>query len=190
MQLELVNIIERLGVTCVMVTHDQEEAMTMANRIAIMDAGRIRQIGPPDEIYEQPNCRFTAGFIGSVNMIDGRIVEDEKDFVVIQSQQIPHGVYLGHGVSGFEGQEVGFALRPEKVAISKDEPEGKYNKAQGVIEDIAYFGSHSVYHVRLPSGLVLMANYLNSLRWASENFTWNDTVWLSWGENSGVVLSS
>ncbi len=190
MQLELVNIIERLGVTCVMVTHDQEEAMTMANRIAIMDAGRIRQIGPPDEIYEQPNCRFTASFIGSVNMIEGTIKEDEKDYVVIESPQIPHGVYLGHGVSGFEGQAVGFALRPEKVAISKDEPEGQYNKAQGVIQDIAYFGSHSVYHVRLPSGLMLMANYLNSLRWASENFTWNDTIWLSWSENSGVVLTS
>ncbi|MGQ0799710.1 MAG: ABC transporter ATP-binding protein [Pseudomarimonas sp.] len=190
MQLELVSIIERLGVTCVMVTHDQEEAMTMANRIAIMDAGRIRQIGPPDEIYEQPNSRFTASFIGSVNMIDGRISEDEKDFVVIESAQIPHGIYLGHGVSGFEGQEVGFAVRPEKVAISKDEPSTKHNKAQGVVEDIAYFGSHSVYHVRLPSGLMMMANYLNSQRWASENFTWKDSVWLSWGENAGVVLTS
>lgn len=190
MQLELVNIIERLGVTCVMVTHDQEEAMTMANRIAIMDAGRIRQIGPPDEIYEQPNSRFVAGFIGSVNLVEGKIVEDEKDYVVIESPQIPDGIYLGHGISGFQGQEIGFALRPEKVAISKDEPEGKYNKARGVVEDIAYFGSHSVYHVRLPSGIKLMANYLNSARWASENFTWNDEVWLSWSENSGVVLTS
>jgi len=190
MQLELVNIIERMDVTCVMVTHDQEEAMTMANRIAVMEAGRIRQIGPPDEIYEQPNCRFTASFIGSVNMIEGRITEDEKDFVVIQSPQLPHGIYLGHGISGFEGQEVGFALRPEKMEISKAEPEGQYNKAQGIVEDIAYFGSHSVYHVRLPSGLKLMANHLNARRWASEAFTWNDTVWLSWGENSGVVLTS
>jgi len=190
MQLELVSIIERLGVTCVMVTHDQEEAMTMANRIAIMETGRIRQLGPPDEIYEQPNSRFTAGFIGSVNMIDGRIVEDEKDYVVIESPQVPAGIYLGHGVSGFEGQEVGFAVRPEKVSISKAEPEGRYNKAEGVVEDIAYFGSHSVYHVRLTSGHMMMANYLNSQRWASENFTWKDKVWLSWGENAGVVLTS
>jgi len=190
MQLELVSIIERLGVTCVLVTHDQEEAMTMANRIAVMDAGRFRQIGTPDEIYEQPNCRFTAGFIGSVNLIEGRIVEDEKDHVLVRSEALPNGIYVGHGVSGFEGQEVAFALRPEKIAISKDEPEGEHNKACGVVEDIAYFGSHSVFHVRLPSGIKLMANYLNSQRWASEQFTWNDTVWLSWGDLAGVVLTS
>ena len=190
MQLELVNIIERLGVTCVMVTHDQEEAMTMAHRIAVMDTGRIRQIGTPDEIYEQPNSRFTAGFIGSVNLIEGRIEDDEKDYVTIRSDALAHAIYIGHGISGFEGQEVAFALRPEKLAISKEEPEGQYNKAQGIVEDIAYFGSHSVYHVRLPGGQKLMANYLNSRRWASEQFTWNDQVWLSWGENAGVVLSS
>lgn len=190
MQLELVSIIERLGVTCVLVTHDQEEAMTMANRIAVMDAGRFRQVGTPDEIYEQPNCRFTAGFIGSVNLIEGRIVEDEKDHVLVRSDALPHGIYIGHGVSGFEGQEVAFALRPEKIGISKAEPEGEHNKACGVVEDIAYFGSHSVYHVRLPSGIKLMANYLNSQRWASEQFTWNDTVWLSWGDLAGVVLTS
>ncbi|MFA5685095.1 MAG: polyamine ABC transporter ATP-binding protein [Lysobacteraceae bacterium] len=190
MQLELVNIIERLGVTCVMVTHDQEEAMTMAHRIAVMDTGRIRQIGTPDEIYEQPNSRFTAGFIGSVNLIEGRIEDDEKDYVTIRSNALAHAIYIGHGISGFEGQEVAFALRPEKLAISKEEPEGQYNKAQGIVEDIAYFGSHSVYHVRLSGGQKLMANYLNSRRWASEQFTWNDQVWLSWGENAGVVLSS
>ncbi len=190
MQLELVSIIERLGVTCVMVTHDQEEAMTMAHRIAIMDAGRIRQIGTPDEIYEQPNSRFTASFIGSVNLIEGRIEVDQKDYVVIRSDALPHGIYIGHGLTGFEGQEVAFALRPEKLSIGKEEPPGEYNKAAGVVEDIAYFGSHSVYHVRLPSGIKIMANFLNSRRWASEDITWNDRVWLSWGELSGVVLTS
>lgn len=164
--------------------------MTMAHRIAIMDAGRIRQIGTPDEIYEQPNSRFTAGFIGSVNLIEGRIEVDQKDYVVIRSDALPHGIYIGHGLTGFEGQEVGFALRPEKLSIGKEEPSGEYNKAEGVVEDIAYFGSHSVYHVRLPSGIKLMANFLNSRRWASEDITWNDRVWLSWGELSGVVLTS
>src|SRR5690606_25958429 len=90
MQLELANIIERLGVTCVMVTHDQEEAMTMAHRIAVMDAGWIRQVGPPDEIYEQPNCRFTAQFIGSVNLLEGTISEDEKDFITIAIPALEH----------------------------------------------------------------------------------------------------
>ena len=190
MQLELANIIERLGVTCVMVTHDQEEAMTMAHRIAIMEAGRIQQIGTPDEIYEQPSNRFTAEFIGSVNLFDGRIEEDEKDFVTIRSPALVFPIRVGHGLTGFEGQEVAFSLRPEKVTVSKEEPVDPHNKARGIIEDIAYFGSHSVYHVRLPSGFKVMANFVNTQRWASERFTWNDEVWLSWGENAGVVLTS
>src|SRR5688500_4341586 len=190
MQLELVNIVERLGVTCVMVTHDQAEAMTMAHRIAVMDAGRIRQVGTPDEIYEQPANRFVAGFIGSVNLIEGTIRDDEKDHITIASPALDALVYVGHGVTGFEGQAVTLALRPEKVLVDKDEPAQPHNKARGVIEDIAYFGSHSVFHVRLPGGTKILANMTNSQRWASERFTWNDTVWLSWGENAGVVLTS
>jgi putrescine transport system ATP-binding protein len=190
MQLELVNIVERLGVTCVMVTHDQEEAMTMAHRIAVMDAGWIRQVGTPDEIYEQPSCRFTAEFIGSVNLIEGQIKDDEKDFVTIASPAMEHLVYVGHGVTGFEGQAVALALRPEKIQVDKDEPAQPHNKVRGTIEDIAYFGSHSVFHVRLPGGTKLLANMVNSQRWASEKFTWNDSVWLSWGDQAGVVLTS
>ena len=190
MQIELVNIVERLGVTCVMVTHDQEEAMTMAHRIAVMDAGKICQIGTPDEIYEQPNSRYTAEFIGSVNLFDGKVEEDEKDYVTIRTQGLENPIYVGHGITGYDGMKVAFAIRPEKVNISKEEPEQKYNKAQGVIEEIAYFGSHSVYHVRLPSGSKVLCNFVNMKRWASERFTWNDTVWLSWADNSGVVLTS
>ncbi|WP_290887732.1 polyamine ABC transporter ATP-binding protein [Arenimonas sp.] len=190
MQLELVNIVERLGVTCVMVTHDQEEAMTMAHRIAIMDAGWIRQLGTPDEIYEQPSCRFTAEFIGSVNLIEGKIKDDEKDFITIASPALQHLAYVGHGVTGFEGQDVALALRPEKVQVSSEEPAQPHNKVHGIIEEIAYFGSHSVFHVRLPGGTKILANMINSQRWASEKFTWNDAVWLSWDDQAGVVLTS
>ena len=190
MQLELVNIIEQLAVTCVMVTHDQEEAMTMAHRIALMDAGRIRQVGTPDEIYEQPTSRFAAEFIGLLNVIEGTIEQDHADFVTIRSGALPDPVFIGHGISGFEGQHVAFAVRPEKVLISKVEPLQKHNKARGNIEEIAYYGSHSVYHVRLPSGFKLMSNFANRERWASESFTWNDEVWVSWEDNAGVVLNS
>ncbi|MFO1493252.1 MAG: polyamine ABC transporter ATP-binding protein [Lysobacterales bacterium] len=190
MQLELVDIIEKLGVTCVMVTHDQEEAMTMAHRIAIMEAGRIRQIGSPDEIYEQPNSRYTAEFIGSVNLFEGKIDKDEKDYITIASPQLAHPIYVAHGVTGFSGMDVAFALRPEKVRISKEEPVEAHNKARGTIEDIAYFGSHSVYHIRLASGMKVMCNFVNQQRWASEGFTWNDAVWVSWGDLEGVVLTS
>ena len=190
MQLELVSIIEKLGVTCVVVTHDQEEAMAMANRIALMDAGRIRQVGTPDEIYEQPTSRFAAEFVGSVNIVEGVIEQDHADYVTVRSPLLPDPVFIGHGISGFEGQQVAFALRPEKVRISKDPPAQERNKAQGMIDDIAYLGSHSVYHVKLPSGLKLMAHFANSERWASERFTWNDPVWLAWDDNAGVVLTA
>ncbi|MBD9367775.1 polyamine ABC transporter ATP-binding protein [Xanthomonas sp. XNM01] len=190
MQLELVNIIEGSGVTCVMVTHDQEEAMTMATRIALMDQGWIQQVGKPDDIYEQPANRFAAEFIGSVNLVDGVIDEDLPEYVTLKTPAFPATIYIGHGITGFEGQQVAFALRPEKLEIGKDEPAQPHNKAQGTIEDIAYFGSHSVYHVRLPSGIKLMANFTNRERWASEGMTWGDTVWVSWRENDGVVLTS
>jgi putrescine transport system ATP-binding protein len=190
MQLELVNIIETLGVTCVMVTHDQEEAMTMANRIAVMEAGRFRQIGPPDEIYEQPNSRYTAEFIGSVNLFEGKIDKDEKDYITIACPSLPDPIYVAHGVSGFTGMDVAFALRPEKVRIGKEEPSEPHNKAHGIIEDIAYFGDHSVYHIRLDRGTKVMCNFVNMQRWASEGFTWNDPVWISWGDLEGVVLTS
>ncbi len=190
MQLELVNIIETTGVTCVMVTHDQEEAMTMATRIALMDQGWIRQVGTPDEVYESPANRFAAEFIGSINLIEGRIGEDEADHVTVLSPALPVPVYVGHGITGVEGQEVAFGVRPEKVWITRDEPEQPYNKARGSIEDIAYFGSHSIFHVRLPSGIKVLSNFANQQRWASEGLTWGDEVWVSWDDNDGVVLTS
>ncbi|MGV8959423.1 MAG: ABC transporter ATP-binding protein [Stenotrophomonas sp.] len=190
MQLELVNIIEQSGVTCVMVTHDQEEAMTMATRIAVMDQGWIQQVGKPDDIYEQPANRFVAGFIGSVNLIEGVIDEDLPEYVTVRTPSFPDPIYIGHGITCYEGQPVSFALRPEKVHIGKDEPEQAINKARGVVEDIAYFGSHSVYHVRLLSGIKILSNFANMKRWDSDGITWNDEVWVSWDDNDGVVLTS
>jgi putrescine transport system ATP-binding protein len=188
MQLEVVSIIERLGVTCVMVTHDQEEAMTMAHRVAIMDQGRIIQVGTPDEIYEQPSSRFAAEFIGSVNLIEGSVEEDEADHVTIRVAGLPEPIFVGHGITGFRGMSVVVALRPEKLAVSKERPEQPHNRCQGKIAEIAYFGSHSVLHVHLEGGLKLLAHVPNSRRWASEDFTWDDQVWVSWHDLAGVVL--
>jgi putrescine transport system ATP-binding protein len=109
-QLELVDIIERVGVTCVMVTHDQEEAMTMATRIGVMSEGKILQIGKPAEIYETPNCRFVADFIGTVNMFEGTVEVDESDHVVIGSADCKH--YVTHGITGTHGMQVQVAVRP------------------------------------------------------------------------------
>jgi len=190
MQLEIANIISSLEVTCVMVTHDQEEAMTMADRIAIMDAGRILQVGTPDEIYEQPNCRYTAEFIGSVNIFDGEIARDEPGFVDIRSSQAANLIHVGHGVTGFLGQQVSVALRPEKLQISKDRPDQPHNCEAGEIDDIAYLGSHSVYHVKLQGGLTVLVTAMNDERWAGEKLTWHDKVWVYWDEDSPVVLTS
>ena len=164
--------------------------MTMAARIAIMDAGRILQVGTPDEIYEQPNCRFTAEFIGSVNLFEGVIAEDEPDFVTIQSHEARNTIYIGHGITGFPGQSVSIALRPEKLQISAQRPPQPHNCEPGEIEDIAYLGSHSVYHVTLESGKHVSVTCMNDERWAGERLTWHDKVWVYWDESSAVVLVS
>ncbi len=194
MQLEIVDIIESVGVTCVMVTHDQEEAMTMASRVGIMDAGVIRQIGAPYEVYEQPNCRMTAEFIGSVNIFEGTLSVDEPDHVEISSPDFDQPLYIAHGISGSLGMELAFAIRPEKMRVSRQAPEQQRNVAKGIIEDIAYLGSHSILHINLHSGKKVTASISNSDRKVvgddEDRLTWEDEVYISWSERSGVVLTS
>ena len=120
-QFELVNIIEKVGVTCVMVTHDQEEAMTMANRIAVMSKGRVLQVGSPEDVYEHPKNRFVADFIGNVNMFDGRLTLDEVDRCAATTGI--GVIHVGHGVSGSLNMPVAIAVRPEKIEISKQRPD-------------------------------------------------------------------
>lgn len=190
MQLEVVDIIEEVGVTCIMVTHDQEEAMTMAERIGIMDAGWIVQEGTPVDIYENPNSRMTAEFIGSVNMFEGEIIEEAPDHVVIRSPLVSNALYIGHGItSALENRNVWVAVRPEKTFLSRNQPQGKYNWCKGIVNDIAYLGGHSVYYVTLPSGMVVQSIMANVIRTA-DNPTWEDEVYVSWEADSGVVLNS
>jgi putrescine transport system ATP-binding protein len=186
-QLELVNILQQVGVTCVLVTHDQEEAMTMASRIAVMSQGVIRQTGKPQEIYESPNCRFVADFIGSVNLLQGRVVVDESDHVVIASADCEH--YVGHGITGTLDMEVAVAVRPEKVAISTEQPLGRYNWARGEITELAYLGSYTVYHLRLAGGTVLKAVAINTVRYADFHPQRGQFVYASWSDDSMVVLT-
>jgi putrescine transport system ATP-binding protein len=189
-RLELVNILESVGVTCVMVTHDQEEAMTMAWRIAVMSEGQIMQLGTPSEIYEHPNSRFSANFIGSVNLFEGRISEDEPDYAVIECPELDRPIYIGHGITGTVDMQVWVALRPEKLVISREQPDDQYNWTQGKVADIAYLGGHSVYHVEIPSGKDVIANVLNLNRDAASRPTWDDEVYVSWVPTSGVVLKT
>jgi len=187
-QIELVNIIEQVGVTCVMVTHDQEEAMTMASRIAIMSEGRFLQVGPPAEIYETPATRFVADFIGNVNLMDGTLEVDQPDHVIISCVDCKH--YVGHGITGNEGMPVSVALRPEKIHLSRKQPEDEYNTARGTIKELSYFGSFTVYHVELASGARLKVSLTNVQRHRDDEFTWGDSVWAHWSRSAHVVLTS
>ena len=190
MQLEVVEILERVGVTCVMVTHDQEEAMTMAGRISIMCDGWIAQTGSPMDIYESPNSRMIAEFIGTVNLFEGEITEDEVDHAVIQSPTLTQPFYIGHGVStSVEDKHVWLAVRPEKTLIEREQPEGEYNWAKGIVHDIAYLGGISVYYIKLENDQIVQCSMTNRERRA-DHATWGDEVFISWEATSGVVLRS
>jgi putrescine transport system ATP-binding protein len=192
MQLELVNIIESVGVTCVMVTHDQEEAMTMAGRIAIMDQGRIMQVGRPREIYEFPNSRLTAEFIGSINLFaasnqgEAHFSCDELSCPVTVSDSSAH-----------TGGACFVALRPEKISLeagAAEIPAGDANRVTGIIDDMAYLGSHNVIHVRLNvagdaarQGKIVQVHVSNLARQANQSLDFNQPVTLSW-EPDAVIL--
>jgi putrescine transport system ATP-binding protein len=188
MQLELVEIIERVGVTCVMVTHDQEEAMTMAQRIAIMHLGWIAQIGSPVDIYEAPVSRMVCEFIGNVNAFDGTVVEDLEGHAIIHSPDLEQKIYVGHGVStSVQDKSITYAIRPEKLLVSTTKPDTRYNWSSGKVHDIAYLGGHSVFYVELPGGKVVQSFMANAERRGARP-TWDDQVYVWWEDDSGVVL--
>ncbi|MDO4693755.1 MAG: polyamine ABC transporter ATP-binding protein [Eikenella sp.] len=192
-QLELVNTLEEVGVTCMMVTHDQEEAMTMATRIAIMSEGQLQQVGTPSEIYDFPNSRFTAEFIGETNIFEGKVVVDEADHAEIACGELAHRILLNHGITGPEDQTVWVSIRPEDINMHKVPPAdaGEHNRAAGTVEEIAYLGSFAIYHVRLPGGRIIKSQVPSS-RWYLQNETpptWDETVYLSWPANQPVPLT-
>ncbi|GAA5106612.1 putrescine ABC transporter ATP-binding subunit PotG [Orbus sasakiae] len=189
MQLEVVSILEQVGATCVMVTHDQEEAMTMAGRIAIMNKGQFVQIGEPEELYEHPNSRYSAEFIGSVNIFEGILQETLEDGLVINCPMLKHNIKVDYDSPAVEGVPVMVALRPEKIRLCEEIPEDGYNFAVGEVADIAYLGDLSIYHVRLHSGQIIIAQLQNEDRYRKGMPTWGDDMYLSWDVDSCVVLT-
>ncbi|MDA7427772.1 ABC transporter ATP-binding protein [Primorskyibacter aestuariivivens] len=185
-QFELMDIQEKTGTTFVIVTHDQEEAMTVASRVAVMDEGRIMQVATPAEIYEQPNSVYVADFIGDVNIIEGTATPEGKGYDVAWAEgQRPFHAETDKSFS--KDQRCFLAMRPEKVAISTDEPEAR-NRVQGKIIDIAYLGNLSTYHVELPGGTMMKAQTANTRRLSRRALTWEDQVWLSWTDTAAVML--
>jgi len=187
-QFELVNLQEQLGVTFVVVTHDQEEAMTLSSRIGVMNAGEIIQVGTPKDIYEYPSTKFVAEFIGNVNMFQGRLVEDEPDHVRIDAPELQGTIYVDHGVSSAPDATVFAAIRPEKILISLDPPQQTDNVVRGTVKEIAYMGDMSTYLVQLASGKIVRVTQPNTYRHAEASITWDQQVYLSWHASSPVVI--
>ncbi|MGQ0833388.1 MAG: ABC transporter ATP-binding protein [Gammaproteobacteria bacterium] len=188
-QFELINIQEQLGVTFIVVTHDQEEAMTLASRIGVMNHGEIVQVGTPTDIYEYPATRFVADFIGSVNMFEGRLIEDEPDHVRIESPELGTTVFVDHGISSPPEATVWVAIRPEKVLIGREAVKEQENAVRGVVKEIAYMGDVSIYLVRIDSGRMVRVTRPNVFRHAEDRISWDETVWLTWHPSSPVVLT-
>jgi putrescine transport system ATP-binding protein len=188
-QFELMDIQEKTGTTFVIVTHDQEEAMTVSSRVAVMDEGRIIQVATPAQIYEAPNCVYVADFIGEVNIIEGVAARDSDGYRIAWAEgQAPFIAKTGTSFS--EGQKCHLAIRPEKVAISAERPADMANSVEGRIIDIAYLGNISTYHVKLTNGQMIKAQAANTRRLSRRSFTWEDQVWLSWTDTAAVVLEN
>src|SRR6202522_1937642 len=187
-QFELIGLQDKLGVTFVVVTHDQEEAMTLASRIGVMDHGEIVQAGTPSEIYEFPGSKFVADFIGSVNIFEGKLIEDEPEYVRIPSDELGGTVHVSHGISAAPEAVVWVAVRPEKIFMCTAQPEGTDNVVRGSVQDIASLGDLSIYLVKLPTGKVVRVTQPNTSRHA-EAIAWDQQVYLSWDATSPVVVA-
>jgi putrescine transport system ATP-binding protein len=190
-QFELISLQDTLGVTFLVVTHDQEEAMTLASRIGVMNHGEIVQAGTPSEIYEFPSSKFVADFVGSVNIFEGKLIEDEPEYVRIGSEDLGGVIYVSHGISAPPEAVVWAAIRPEKIFMSTAPPQsahGTDNLVRGTVQDIAYLGDLSIYLVKLAAGKVVRVTQPNTSRHA-EAITWEQQVYLTWDSSSPVVVT-
>ena len=195
MQFELADIQDKVGITFITVTHDQDEALSLASRIAVMNKGQVAQLATCSELYEYPANRFVADFIGSVNIFDGRMVIDEPDRAEIECPELGR-VYLNHGVTGPHGGSLYVAIRPEKItlckpgqAAPKDSPPGT-NQAEGIIRGMSYLGDITIYEVELKTGRRIRVSRTNLSRFDQDDFTWDEPVSLHWHPTSPVTLLS
>lgn len=190
-QFELVDIQEKTGTTFVIVTHDQEEAMTVASRVAVMDEGLVMQVATPADIYEAPNSTYVADFIGDVNLIQGTTHPAEGDksaeTLLLHWAENQPAINIQNSNPAFVGKALTFAIRPEKLNIAKTRPEAD-NALQGKVIDIAYLGNVSTYHVKLADGTMIKAQMTNARRLARRGITWEDDVWVSFTATAGVLL--
>lgn len=189
-QIELVRILEQVGVTCIMVTHDQEEAMTMAHRLAVMTEGQIVQSGVPQDVYAFPRSRFVAGFIGSTNLFTGTIVVDEPDRVAIETDDLSRPLVVDHGVSEPIGMEVHVSIRPERLLVGREQPDEAHNWGHGRVTHMAWMGSYALYQIRLDAGKVVEASVPALMLSRADAPGIDEEVFVSWSADSATVLAS
>ncbi len=187
-QFELMALQQRLGLSFIIVTHDQEEAMTMADRIGVMHAGKLVQVGTPAEIYEDPRTRWVAEFIGDINLFDGKVTGRSDRLAKVETASGQFVVASKDGVK--DGNEVCVAVRPEKVVIHRTEPAGLENVLYGQVADIAYLGDLSVYKMRLDNGMLIKASVANTDRQAASLLHRGDAAWLSFAPDAGVLIGN
>lgn len=188
-QFELMNIQDKLGITFIVVTHDQEEAMILSSRIAVMEKGRFEQVGPPKEVYEYPCNRFVAGFIGTINMFEGSVIEAGGGRMRVDSAEAGDVLVAETTVQHEAASKVCIAVRPEKIYISQNEPDNDDDtRLEGIVEDLGYFGNLSLYRIRLDTGKVVQVSAQNRQRTAERQLEWDDKVFISWRPRSAVVL--
>ena len=186
-QFELMDLQQDLGLNFIVVTHDQEEAMAMADRIAVMGHGEVIQIATPAEIYEAPNSRFVAGFIGDVNFFEGTVESKQGGVVEIAGDDGFAIRAVGDCIAGI-GQKTGFAIRPEKMRVARTKPDRGFNAVAGEVWDIAYLGDMTVFNIKLGSGKVVKASTLNAVRALDEPLGYDEEVWISFEPDAGVIL--
>lgn len=190
-QFELANIQEQVGVTFIVVTHDQEEAMTLSSRMAVMDMGKFKQIGTPTEIYEFPESRFVADFIGSANIFEGKVISSKGGKLTVSTDV--GEVFASNGRAITEGEKIWLGLRPEKIYLSKAKPKNiGPNQIKGIVEEIGYLGETSIYKIRLKNGQIIDVSAPNQSRPMSRvrEITWEDMVYLNWEPESVMLLTS
>jgi len=190
-QFELINIQYQVGTTFVVVTHDQDEAMALATRIAVMDRGKVMQVGTPSEIYEFPQSRFIADFIGTTNLFEGTVAAIESGRIRVGCPEVGGDLLVDDLGRVATGQRVWVALRPEKIRLSKEPPPGdRVNQLQGVVWELGYLGNRSTYRIKMASGKVLTVLAQNDQRTSQWSIDWSDEVYLSWNANAAIVLQS
>jgi len=186
------NLQYELGITFVVVTHDQEEAMTLSSRVAVMDAGKFIQVGTPTQVYESPRNRFIADFFGTINFFKATVISTNKQSGIITAELEKTGTQVQGTTDGnfSAGDEVTIAVRPEKISVSQQSPEGDHlTITKGIVEDLAYYGNRSIYRVRSQSGRIIQVSAQNYQRSEQLILEWDDEVYLSWDSSCNVVLS-